>query len=78
MVTVGVAEGFAADELNPSEPLHVQVVAVPEFELSDAVPPTHIGLLCVIPVDTGTWFTVTVVVYTGEVQPLPVLLAVNE
>ncbi len=37
------------------------------------VPPTHIGPLLVGPVDAGTAFTDTVVVYeVGVVQPLPV------
>ena len=44
-----------------------------------AVPPTHTGLVFVAPVDVGTKFTVTEVVYTvAGLQPMPVLLIVSE
>ena len=50
-----------------------------ELELSVAVPPRQIAPPFVTPVDDGTGFTVTVVIYTADgLQPLPTLLMVNE
>ena len=50
-----------------------------ELSCNVTVPPLHIGPLFVAPVEVGTVFTVTVVVYTVDgLQPLPVLLSVNE
>ena len=43
------------------------------------MPPAHIGLLFVAPVDDGTGFTVTDVVYTvAGLHPPPVLLTISE
>ncbi len=78
-VAVGVAVGFCNDEVKPPGPLHDHVVASLEFAERVTVPPTHIGLVLVAPVEEGTGLTVTVVVYTvaGE-QPEPVLLTESE
>ena len=50
-----------------------------ELSFSVTLPPLHIGPLLVAPVDVGTVFTVTVVVYTVDgLQPLPPALSVSE
>ena len=50
-----------------------------ELSFKVTLPPLHIGPLLVAPVEVGAVFTVTVVVYTVDgLQPLPVLLSVNE
>ena len=78
-MAVGVIAGFCAAELEPSEPVHDQAVALLEFALSVTVPLLQIGPLFVAPVDVGDALTVTVVVYTvAGVQPLPIALSVNE
>ena len=43
-----------------------------EFELSVAVPPTHIGPLLVAPVDDGTGLTVIIFVAVAVIEQLPV------
>ena len=49
------------------------------FAVRLTVPPTHIGALVVIPVDDGTGFTDTVVVYVlVPVHPPPVPVTVSE
>jgi hypothetical protein len=53
VVTVGVITGFCAVDVDPSEPVHDQTVALVEFELRLTVPPTHIGPSFVAPVDVG-------------------------
>ena len=79
VVAVGVIVGFCAAELEPSEPVHDQEVALLEFALRVTVPLLQIGPLFVAPVDVGDALTVTVVVYTvAGVQPLPIALSVNE
>ena len=76
---VGVAAGLCRVEVYPSDPTHDQAVALLEWSLRVTVPPLHIGLLLVAPVDDGAAFTVTIVVYTVDgLQPLPALLTVNE
>ena len=62
VVAVGVIVGFCAAELEPSEPVHDQEVALLEFALRVTVPLLQIGPLFVAPVDVGDAFTVTVVV----------------
>ena len=78
-VAVGVTAGFCMADVKPEGPLQVHSVAPLELALSVAVPPTHTGPLFVAPVDDGTGFTVTVVVYTVVgAHPDPVLLTVSE
>ena len=78
VVTLGVTLGFGSDELKPG-PVHDHEVALLELAFSVADVPVHTTPLFVAPVDDGTGFTVTVVVYTVDgLQPLPVLLSVNE
>ena len=79
VVAVGVITGFCAAEVEPSEPLHDQAVALLELSFNVTLPPLHIGPLLVAPVEVGTVFTVTVVVYTVDgLQPLPLALSVSE
>ena len=61
-MAVGVIAGFCAAELEPSEPVHDQAVALLEFALSVTVPLLQIGPLLVAPVDVGAVFTVADVV----------------
>ena len=78
-MAVGVITGLCAAEVDPSEPVHDHAVALLELSCNVTVPPLHIGPLLVAPVEVGTVFTVTVVVYTVDgLQPLPVLLSVSE
>ena len=62
MVAVGVITGLCAAEVDPSEPVHDQAVALLELSFKVTVPPLHIGPLLVTPVEVGAVFTVTVVV----------------
>jgi hypothetical protein len=79
VVAVGLITGFCAVDEDPSDPVHNHDVALLEFEFKLTVPPLHIGPLFVAPVEPGTAFTVTVVVYTFDgLHPLPVLLTVSE
>ena len=78
-MAVGLITGLCAAEVDPSDPVHDHAVALLELSFNVTVPPLHIGPLFVAPVDVGTVFTVTVVVYTVDgLQPLPVLLSVSE
>ena len=78
-VTVGVTIGFCREEIKLFGPVHDHAVALLEWELKVTVLPIHIGLLFVAPVDVGAAITVTDVVYTVDgLQPLPVVLTVNE
>ena len=79
VVAVGVITGFCAAEVEPSEPVHDQAVALLELSFNVTEPPLQIGPLLVAPVEVGTVFTVTVVVYTVDgLQPLPPALSVSE
>ena len=62
MVAVGLITGLCAAEVDPSEPVHDQAVALLELSFNVTVPPLQIGPLLVAPVEVGTVFTVTVVV----------------
>ena len=62
MVAVGVITGLCAAEVEPSEPVHDQAVALLELSFKVTLPPIQIGPLLVTPVEVGTAFTVTVVV----------------
>ena len=54
-------------------------MALLELSFSVTEPPLQIGPLLVAPVEVGTAFTVTVVVYTVDgLQPLPLALSVSE
>ena len=54
-------------------------MALLELSISVTVLPAHTGLVFVAPVDNGTGFKVTDVVYTvAGLQPLPALLTTNE
>ena len=76
---MGVAVGFWSDDVKPPGPVHDHEVALLEFAFRVTVPPEHIGLLFVAPVEDGVGLTVTVVVYiVAGLQPLPALLTVNE
>jgi len=78
-VTTGEVAGFCAVELKPPGPVHNHPVALLELAFKIALPPMHIGLVFVGPVDKGIWLMVTVVVYTvPEPQIGPALLTDNE
>ena len=62
LVAVGVITGLCAADVEPSEPVHDQAVALLELSFKVTDPPIHIGPLLVAPVEVGTVFTVTVVV----------------
>ena len=71
--------GFCKVEVNPFEPVHNHAVALFELAANVAVPPLHMTPPLVAPVDDGTGFTETTVVYTMfGLQPLPTLLTVSE
>ena len=79
MVAVGVITGLCAADVDPSEPVHDHAVALLELSFNVTLPPLHIGPLLAAPVEVGTVFTVTVVVYTVDgLQPLPPALSVSE
>ena len=75
LVTVGVAVALCIVDEKPFGPVHAHEVALLEFAFNVAVLPMHIGLL-VAPVDDGTRFTVTLVVYIVKgLQPeVPLVL----
>ena len=78
-VTVGVRVGDCTEEVYPPGPVHDHAVALLELSFSATLPPAHIGLVLVAPVDVGAGFTVTEVVYTvAGLQPLPELLTTSE
>ena len=61
-MAVGLITGLCAAEVEPSEPVHDQAVALLELSFKVTVPPLQIGPLLVAPVEVGAVFTVTVVV----------------
>jgi len=61
-VVVGVAVGFCSEEVKPDGPFHVHEFALLELAANVTVPPMHIGLLFVAPLEAGIGFTVAVVV----------------
>ena len=66
-------------DVNPFDPIQDQVLALLELAFKVTIPPLHIVPLFAAPVDDGTAFTETIVVYTVEgLQPLPKLLTVSE
>ena len=66
------------DKLGPLHAYNKVPVPPAPFAVRFTVPPKQIGVL-LAGAAVGTAFTVTVVVYTvPELQPLPVLLTVNE
>ena len=62
VVAVGLNTGFCNAEVVPLEPVQLHAVALLEFALKVAVPPTQIAPLFVAPLEVGTGLTVTVVV----------------
>ena len=81
MVTVGVAVGFdmiVEDKYAPLQEKLIGPLPPVAFAVSVTILPTHIGPSFVGPA-VGTALTVTVVKYiVAGLQPVPMLLTVNE
>jgi xanthosine utilization system XapX-like protein len=75
----GETDGFSSDEVNPAGPAQLHWFALVLFALIVVCSPAQMMPSVVAPVDTGIGFTVTTVVKTVvELQPVTVLLRVNE
>ena len=78
VVAVGVTTGLCIADVEPSDPCHDHPVALVEWSDRVTEVPLQTGLLLVAPVDDGTAFTVTIVVYAAALMQPSLLVTASE